>query len=262
MIAGTCNAASDMTSSNLSSVYQSLRQRERWANANTVLQQQNPVQGNCPRAAFDGSTTNMCAIVDQNTTGGKNLSGLIELYRQFQSVINANVTTQRQDPAPFAGGLDHDIHQLSVGDTSGPKRDTIQTFQRGRQVQQAKNAGALSQIQDPVGRKGIGSFQTGAAADTWNGRLLGTQLQFADGVFASEGEQSQDLTYDGDSTGTITATVTGTQNGSTNTQTCPGSGSTSSCHIGVTCESGDYESESPGCFGFGNDDGEIELLRH
>jgi hypothetical protein len=210
----------------------------------------------------------MCAIVDQNTTGGKNFSGLVELYRQFQSVINANSTTQQQDPPAFPptflGGLDHDIHQLSAspGGTSGPKRNTIQTFQRGRQVQRAANAGTLSQMQDPVGRKGIGSFQTGSFADTWNGTLLGTQLQFADGVFSGGGVQSQDLTYDGDSTGTITATVTGTQNGSTDTETCPGSGSTSNCHVGVTCESVVSESETPpGCFGFGNEDGGIGLLR-
>jgi hypothetical protein len=234
----SCDDPTGMTGSNLSSVYQSSRQRERAKNAVSIDQQQNPQDGACPNAALDGNTTNMCAIVDQHTTGGRNTSGLVELYRQFQSAINAGSTTQQQDPAPFEGGFDHDIHQESVGATPG--KEIILTLQRGRQIQRVTNGGTVDQFQDPVGRKGAGSFQTGTPNDTWNGSLAGTQLQFQDGAFASGGLQTQELTYNGTSTGTINATVTGTENGNTATAQCPGTGPSNTCDIAVQCQNGNF----------------------
>jgi hypothetical protein len=264
-----CHSAAGMTGSNLSSVYQSMRQRERAANATSIDQEQNPDPGTCP--STNGGTTNMCALVDQHTTGGKNVSGLAELYRQFQSALNSQSTFQGQDPTPFAHGLDHNIHQESVGPLSGPQRELIMTLQRGRQKQQVQNGGVVNQIQDPVGRKGLGSNQLGSAADTWNGSLVGTQAQLDDGVFSTTGFQQQDLTYDGDSTGSITATVTGTQNGVTTTEQCPGSGSPGSCHVEVFCVNGEIgeaptalqETTGPSCEGTpnGGGDGGIGLLR-
>jgi hypothetical protein len=211
----------------------------------------------------------MCALVDQHTTGGKNVSGLAELYRQFQSAANSQSTFQEQDPAPFAHGLDHNIHQESVGPLSGPQRELIMTLQRGRQTQQVRNGGVVTQTQDPVGRKGLGSNQQGSAADTWNGSLVGAQRQLDDGAFSTAGSQQQDLTYDGDSTGSITATVTGTQNGATTTEQCPGSGSPNSCHVAVFCVNGEIgeaptvlqETTGPFCEGTPNEGGGIGLLR-
>jgi hypothetical protein len=240
-----------MTSNNLSSVYQSLRQREKAKNADNVRQEQNPAAGTCDD---DDPTTsepprNMCAFVDQFTTGGKNASGVAEFYRQFQSGANANSLTQRQDPNFDQQGLEHTIHQLSVGSPSDPKRNTIVTLQFGRQVQRAMNItpGPIVQLQDPRSAKDSSSFQSGTAADTWFGRQFGTQLQTINGVFTTGVDtQEQLLTYDGETTGTFDVLQRGVQNDRTATNTCPNPnvpGSDKSCHVTVECASATTPSE-------------------
>jgi len=237
-----CHSAATMSSSNLSSVYQSLRQRERAKNANSIAQHQNPGAGTC--FSSSGGARNMCAIVDQNTTDpGKNASGLVELYRQFQSGFNTAFLTQEQDPVFGDNGIDHDISQLSVGLQTGPRRNAIFTAQVGRQVQRAKNADDVDQFQDPRTAKGPASDQEGSAADTWFGRQLATQLQTNNGQFTSAGVggQEQTLTYDGFTLGTFDVTIQGVQNGQTASNSCSGSGS---CNIGVQC-TGAQVSEGP-----------------
>lgn len=230
-----CGDSTGMTGSNLSSIYQSLRMRERASNADSITQQQNPSPATCSTSL--SGTTNMCAVVVQNTTApAKNASGLAQLYRQFQSGSNTHLLTQSQDPNLDANGLDHDVQQTSFGAGPGsPKLDTILTFQWGHQVQRASHSDTVVQTQDPRVGKGPESSQQGSSADTWNGTQLAQQVQTVDGQFTSNPDQFQQLSYDGTSSGTIDATQTGTQNGSTDTETCSGS----SCHIGVTCTNGE-----------------------
>jgi hypothetical protein len=247
-----------MTSTNLSSVYQSLRQRERAGNSSAIDQHQNPQPGTCLTST--GEFKNMCAIVDQNATGtGKNASGLVELYRQFQSGFKATSLSQEQDPAPFSHGLDHDIRQTAAGPTpADTKHNAIATIQLGRQIQRARAVDNLVQFQDPRSAKGPNSFQDGTAADTWFGRQIATQIQTNNGHFSTpadfsepyESGQRQVLTYQGFSPGTFDVVQTGTQNGDTATQTCTGSGF---CQIGISCTSdtpGEGEPIPGGCTPF------------
>lgn len=247
-----CLFPEGMTSDNLSSVYQSLRQREKAKNANHIQQEQNPLTGTCDDE--DPSTTfpprNMCSFVDQSTTGGKNADGAAEFYRQFQSGAHAHSLTQLQDPSFDRQGLGHGIHQLSVvGSVNDPKRNTIVTLQLGRQVQRAKNIspGPIRQLQDPRGAKDADSFQRGTAADTWFGRQFGTQLQTIDGAFTTGVDtQEQLLTYDGETTGTFNVLQRGVQNDRMATNTCPSPdfpGSDKSCHVQVECASATTPSE-------------------
>jgi hypothetical protein len=256
----TCLDPAGMSGNNLSSVYQSLRQRERASNASAIDQHQNPDPGTCPvpdtpdplDPAVPPNPRNMCASVAQNTTGGKNVSGLAELYRQFQSGSNTASLSQEQDPS-FADvhGLDHDIQQLSVvTDPNSPKRNTIFTFQLARQVQRAKHATSVDQFQDPRTAKGPGSFQTGTVNDTWFGRQFATQLQTTDGVVTANG-QEQRLTYDGVTTGNFDVLQRGTSNGSTAENTCSGN----FCNVVVQCDGGGEAGPSE-CFS-----PEIDLLR-
>jgi len=259
-----------MTSTNLSSVYQSLRQRERVANSTVADQRQNPQPGTCVTST-PGETKNMCAIVDQNATGtGKNASGLVELYRQFQSGAKVTSLTQEQDPAPFSHGLDHDIRQTVVlPSPADTKHEAIATIQLGRQVQRARAVTNLNQFQDPRSAKGPNSFQTGSPADTWFGRQTATQTQTNDGHFSTPADfsnpyasgQEQVLTYQGFSTGTFDVVQTGTQNGDTETQTCTGSGS---CQIGIECTSatpGEGEPIPGGCTPFFPGGGDLSRPR-
>lgn len=225
---------------NLSSVYQSLRQRERAVNAVTIDQQQNPDDGSC--VAEDPpddllATRNMCAFVEQHTAApGKNVSGAAELYRQFQSGANTGELTQLQDPHVFSNGIDHDIHQVS------DVLNTIFTYQSARQVQRAKHATIVHQFQDPRTAKGFGSSQIGTAADTWFGRQFATQIQTTDGQFSipvSSRGQEQLLTYDGDSPGTFDVIIRGVQNDHSDEQHCTGPGD---CHIAIQCR-GTYAPE-------------------
>ncbi|MGZ6639844.1 MAG: hypothetical protein ACXVII_44400 [Solirubrobacteraceae bacterium] len=243
-----CHSPGTMVSSNLSSVYQSLRQRERAKNANTIAQEQNPEAGTCDTSDF--GTKNMCAIVSQNTSQpGKNTSGLVELYRQFQSGFNTGSLIQRQDPVVNSNGLDHDINQQSPGLVTGTKRNTIVTVQLGRQVQRAKNADDVEQFQDPRTAKGPGSSQAGTTADTWFGRQLATQLQTNNGQFtgAGLGIQEQRSTYEGFTGGTFDVSITGVQNDQTASNSCSGSGS---CNIGVECFGATVPEEGPPSPGF------------
>jgi hypothetical protein len=209
----TCLDPTGMSGNNLSSVYQSLRQRERASNASAIDQHQNPDAGTCPvpdtpdplDPAVPPNPRNMCASVAQNTTGGKNVSGLAELYRQFQSGSNTASLSQEQDPNfTDANGLDHDIQQTSIGPLTAPKRNTIFTFQLARQVQRAKNVPAvgLTQFQDPRTAKGPNSFQVGSQADSWFGRMVADQRQTTNGqpsvAVCCTATQEQLLTYDAD----------------------------------------------------------------
>jgi hypothetical protein len=247
-----CLSAAGMTSNNLSSVYQSLRQREKAKNANHIQQEQNPSNGTCDDE--DPSTTfpprNMCSFVDQNTTGGKNADGAAEFYRQFQSGAHAHSLTQLQDPSFDRQGLGHGIHQLSVvGSVNDPKRNTIVTLQLGRQVQRAKDIspGPIVQFQDPRSAKDNDSFQTGTLADTWFGRQFGTQIQTINGAFTTGVDtQRQLLTYDGETTGTFDVVQRGVQNDRSAQNTCPSPafpGSDKSCHVQVECASATTPSE-------------------
>jgi hypothetical protein len=264
-----CHSSVGMTSTNLSSVYQSLRQRERAGNSTAIEQSQNPQDGTCPTSI--GGTRNMCAIVDQNATGtGKNASGLVELYRQFQSGFKATSLTQVQDPSPFGPfasnhGLDHDVQQTVEGaDPLGPKRNTIATIQVARQIQRARDITNLIQFQDPRSAKGPASFQAGSNADTWFGRQTSRQFQTNNGDFTTptdfvESGQEQVLTYQGFSPGTFDVIQLGGQNGKSVTQTCTGSGS---CQIGIVCTSvPPGEGEPGGCAPFFPGGGDIELSR-
>jgi hypothetical protein len=235
-VLGADCAAGAMTGNNLSSVYQSLRQRERAANADSIDQEQNPTTGSCSSPAEDG--TNMCAVVEQHTTGGKNASGLAELYRQFQSGVNTGSLTQNQDAV--LGGVDHNVVQESVGVPAGPKRDSILTLQLGRQVQRAANAGVLAQSQDPYVGKGFTSSQTGSDADTWTGRQYGIQLQTNNGQFSGN-HQQQTLNYYGTSTGTFNVFQQGTENGSTATNSCSGTGVCAAAVVCTSAPSGDSQ---------------------
>jgi hypothetical protein len=247
-----CHSAAGMTSNNLSSVYQSLRQREKAKNANDIRQAQNPMTGTCDDE--DPSTTepprNMCSFVDQNTTGGKNADGAAEFYRQFQSGAHAHSLTQQQDPTFDQQGLGHGIRQLSVvGSVNDPKRNTIVTLQLGRQVQRAKDIspGPIVQFQDPRSAKDNDSFQTGTLADTWFGRQFGTQIQTINGAFTTGVDtQRQLLTYDGETTGTFDVLQRGVQNDRSAQNTCPSPafpGSEKSCHVQVECASATTPSE-------------------
>jgi hypothetical protein len=213
----------------------------------------------------------MCAIVDQNATGtGKNASGLVELYRQFQSGAKVTSLTQEQDPAPFSHGLDHDIRQTVVlPNPVDTKHEAIVTIQLGRQVQRARAVTNLNQFQDPRSAKGPNSFQTGSPADTWFGRQTATQTQTNDGHFSTPADfsnpsasgQEQVLTYQGFSTGTFDVVQTGTQNGDTETQTCTGTGS---CQIGIECTSatpGEGEPIPGGCTPFFPGGGDLSRPR-
>jgi hypothetical protein len=232
----SCFSPAEMLANNLSSVYQSLRQRERWANAGSISQFQNHNVGSC---SGSGGLSNQCAIVDQNTTanpnGGKNFSGLAELYRQFQGAANATTADQEQDPNFHQVAHDHDIRQTSSGaDPAGPAVNTALTTQWGRQAQRVSNiAGLITQIQDPVGKKGFLSFQVGSENDVWRGAELETQLQTTNGMFTAPqfGSQEELVTYDGDATGTIHARQTAVQNGNSKSNACD----TSHCHIQVDC---------------------------
>ncbi len=236
-----CHSSAGMTGNNVNGSYQSLRQWE-WANnAPSIDQTQNLGGGDCSDSS--SSSLNMCSVVSQSTTGGKNLSGVWELYRQFQRALHTSDGEQVQD-SPFEGGLGHDIFQTSVGSLTSPQREWIATGQRARQVQRADDAGLLVQTQDPHADKGPGSFQAGSSADTWNGTLTADQRQLSNGLPASSGTQQQTLTYEGTSTGEIVASVRGTQNGSSASADCfPGDGSPDSCHVGVQCFSA---TEGPG----------------
>jgi hypothetical protein len=258
---GACLSPAGMTGKNLSSVYQSLRQRERAGNAVSIDQHQNPLPGTC--ATSGSGDRNQCAIVDQNTTNpGKNASGLIELYRQFQSGFNTPLLAQEQDRTGDHG-FDHDIRQTSVGPLTGPKRNLVITIQWGNQVQRAANADVLTQFQDPRGTKGPASFQDGSAADTWFGRQLGRQIQTNNGQFtpAGIGFQEQFLNYDGETTGTFDMVERGVQNGSSAQTTCPDPavpGSDKSCHEAVEC----FKTEGPPvCTGFYNPPGDFRFAR-
>jgi hypothetical protein len=249
-----CHSPGTMSSSNLSSVYQSLKQRERAKNANTITQQQNPADGTCVTSSF--GARNMCAIVSQNTNDpGKNASGVVELYRQFQSGFNTGHLSQEQDPTFGNNGIDHDINQISAGGLTGPKRNAILTFQLGRQVQRAKHADTVDQFQDPRTAKGPSSFQTGTTADTWFGRQFGSQFQFTDGQLAAGG-QEQFLTYDGSTTGNFDVLQRGVQNDNSAENTCSGN----SCHITVECLSAN-QSESESGFCEASSGGDLTLLR-
>ena len=242
-----CNIAAGMTSTNLSSVYQSLKQRERWAKTTptgTITQHQNLPGGDCQTSS---GLSNMCAIVKQNAdatggAGGKNVSGLVELYRQFQSAGDTGHADQRQDkPFEFSddSALDHDINQLALNaDPTGAKRNTILTSQFGRQVQRVARVGSSFQFQDPVGRKGRLSAQLGTTNDIWLGNQVMKQLQTVDGAFTplTAGTQFQELTYDGEATGTIHARQLGVENGSAATNSCD----SSSCHIEIDCAGGNF----------------------
>jgi hypothetical protein len=247
----TCLDPAGMSGNNLSSVFQSLRQRERASNASLIGQHQNPDPGTCPvpdtpdllDPAVPLNPRNMCASVAQNTTGGKNLSGLAELYRQFQSGSNTASLTQEQDPG-FADvhGLDHDIQQTSVGALTAPKRNTIFTFQLARQVQRAKNVPAvgLTQFQDPRTAKGPNSFQDGSQADSWFGRMVADQRQTTNGQpsvpVCCAATQKQLLTYDADFlTGIIDVVVRGSNNGDADQQMCQSNTPGFTCHIQVDC---------------------------
>jgi hypothetical protein len=248
---GLCNSPAGMSSNNLSSVYQSLRQREKAKNANHIQQEQNPSTGTCddedPSTAFP--PRNMCSFIDQNTTGGENVDGAAEFYRQFQSGAHAHSLTQRQDPTFDEQGLGHQIHQLSVGSLNDPKRNTIVTLQLGRQVQRAKDIspGPIVQFQDPRSAKDVGAFQTGTLADTWFGRQFGTQIQTINGAFTTGVDtQRQLLTYDGETTGTFDVLQRGVQNDRSAQNTCPSPafpGSEKSCHVQVECASATTPSE-------------------
>ncbi|HZT92222.1 MAG TPA: hypothetical protein VFA05_09300 [Gaiellaceae bacterium] len=255
-----CHSQAGMTGNNVSGVYQSLRQWE-WANnAPSIDQQQNSSPGTCTTSG--SATLNMCANVSQTTTGGKNLSGLFEAYRQFQRALHTLAGDQIQDaPTSFdAGGLGHDVSQTSVvADPTGPQRNWIVTGQLARQDQNATDTGALTQSQDPHVDKGPASTQTGTTHDTWHGLIYATQSQLANGQFASPADQFQRLTYDGVSTGDIVATVTGTENGSTNTEQCTPGDTGDVCHAEVDCASvvpgapplgGAETLAAPGCTGF------------
>jgi hypothetical protein len=217
----------------------------------TINQQQNPGSGTCFDSEIPGPTRNMCALVNQNTTGGKNLSGVAELYRQFQSGAHTESLTQRQDPDVTMNGIDHDIHQLSAGsDPSGPQRNWIQTFQLGRQVQRAKNAAIVNQFQDPRTAKGFGSNQVGSEADTWFGRMFGSQLQTTDGqptiTPCCTSGQEQLLTYDADATGVIDVFVRGSNNGDSDEISCDSGTPGDPCHVQVECSGATFgESELP-----------------
>lgn len=217
-----CTTTSGMTGDNVNGDYQSLRQWE-WANnAPSIDQEQNSQPGTCVDSS--SSTLNMCSIVHQNTSGGQNLSGLFEYYRQFQRALHTLSGQELQDTDGLGedvGGLGHDIFQTSLGDPSGPQREWILTGQRARQVQRANDTGTLFQSQDPHVDKGYLSRQTGSDNDTWDGWIGSDQTQLKNGAFASPSSQAQDLSYSGTSTGDIVATVRGTQNGNTQTQQCP-----------------------------------------
>jgi hypothetical protein len=256
--ASDCHITTGMTSTNLSSVYQSLRQRELAGNSTTITQDQNPRVGTCVTSL--DQPTNMCAVVEQNAERtGKNASGLVELYRQFQSGFKATSLTQRQDPVS-QNGLDHGIRQTVAGaDPANTKHNTAATIQLGRQIQRARAVDNLVQFQDPRSAKGPNSFQIGTAADTWFGRQKATQIQTNNGHFSTladfsepyESGQEQVLTYQGSSPGTFDVVQTGTQNGDTETQTC--TGSIGSCQIGIECTSatpGESEPPPGGCTPF------------
>jgi hypothetical protein len=233
-----CVDSVGMTGNNVNGNYQSLRQWE-WANnAPSIEQLQNAGGGTCVNSA--SGSLNMCSTVHQNTTGGRNLNGLFELYRQFQRALNTAAGQQVQDGRAGLdqGGLGHDIVQVSVVPSpSVPQLETILTRQRARQVQRADNTGALTQQQDPHVDKGDASSQDGSTSDVWNGALQADQTQLANGAFASPGGQSQILFYGGSSTGDIVATVTGTENGSSNTQQCTPGDTFDFCQAVVTCSS-------------------------
>jgi hypothetical protein len=226
------------TGTNVNGNYQSLRQWEWAAKAPSIAQDQNSTPGDCSEEAGSVSL-NMCSLVHQNTNGGKNLSGLFEVYRQFQRALHTLAGHQVQDAGDDLGGLGHDVFQLSAGDPSGPQREWILTGQRARQVQRANDVGAMTQTQDPHVSKGYLSSQAGTTHDTWRGWIRSDQKQLADGVFAPLGEQSQTLTYDADSTGDIVANVQGTSNGSTANDQCAPGDTGDSCHIGVSCYGGE-----------------------
>jgi len=202
---------------------------------NDIKQFQNPVAAlTCPGSLLPFNA-NMCARVDQKSTGGQNASGLVELYRQFQSARYSNTATQKQDAGTGQGGMDHNVHQTSLSGTPGVER--IFTDQRGRQVQRAANiVGALLQTQDPRTGKGAGSFQSGSANDTWMGNAIATQIQTVDGSFPGFGAQEQVLTYDADSSGTINVFIQGTENGHTSSNTCTNA---MTCHVQVACSTGE-----------------------
>ncbi len=240
-----CTSNVGMTGNNINGNYQSLRQWEFANNAPSIDQEQNPAVGTCQDSS--SASLNMCSVVSQNTTGGKNLSGVWENYRQFQKALHTAAGTQIQDPSFDQGGLGHDILQASdgLGVLTGPQRDWIVTGQRARQTQLANDTGALTQAQDPHVDKGPASMQTGSNADTWNGTLRADQLQLNNGLPASVGTQQQVLTYEGQSTGEIVASVRGTQNGSSASADClPANGSPDFCQVGVECFGG---SEGGGC---------------
>jgi hypothetical protein len=231
-----CGSADTMHGDNVNGNYQSLRQWE-WANdAPSIEQLQNADGGTCVNS--DSKSLNMCSVVHQSTTGGKNRNGVFEAYRQFQRALDTSGGRQVQDAAPDLGGLGHDIFQLSVVPSPFvPQLESIETGQRARQVQRAENAGALTQAQDPHVDKGPASTQTGSVHDTWQGSIDSEQSQLVDDTFTHGGGQSQDLGYSGRSTGDVVALVRGSENGSTATARCVPGNTFDVCNAGVSCTS-------------------------
>jgi hypothetical protein len=226
--------------SNLSNIWQALRQRERASKSPSITQHQNlDNRGSC--AAADDPNANQCAVVFQSSTNGKNTSILNEFYFEFQRVLKAQAGEQVQgDVLPFNGGLNHEVHQSSP---LGPP-EAIFTNQIERQVQRAVQSSVSHRQNGP--RKGAGSSQVGSANDVWRGFIGSAQIitdrpttaAIGTVAAASPGVQDNILQYFGQSTGNIQARLVALENNNGSIETKQNSCNGSVCAAQIKCTAG------------------------
>jgi hypothetical protein len=222
---------------NSAPIVQSLRQRERAGNAAGINQLQNTDDaGLCVKQESDGlpasvtvdADANMCILLNQSSTNGRQSATLTGDYREFQRARSTGTGQQVQgNLTPFLGGEDYGLLQASAGVSN------VRTTQDERQVQRAVETGSLTQSQNGP-RKGEGSLQSGNGGDAWQGSQTSTQLQTNRATPAQVGSnqsiagtQKNLLLYSADTPGNVSATQRASQNGTTATNSCSGT----SCEI-------------------------------
>ncbi|HYM63593.1 MAG TPA: hypothetical protein VES61_02835, partial [Gaiellaceae bacterium] len=224
----SCKSDTGMNGNNSSNILQALGQSEVAAKAPSITQLQNTEDQNNECFAIEDPLANMCADVNQNTEGGRNVSRLLDPYRQFQSARKTLDGEQAQGNfEPFDGGLDHFVDQ------DGALKSDIWTSQNEVQIQRAVNTGLLDQSQHGPVRKGVFSRQTATDEDDWTGRQTSKQFQTNDGV--AVGNQTNLLNYWCHTTGDCMISQLVNQDGEVTTNECAPGGSGDFCEVFINC---------------------------
>jgi len=239
----TVDQQATTTGNNKSAIDQFGKQRARAKQVSPISQFQNTAGPSSELCPAEDANANQCSSVSQVSGTGTNTSNLKDTYLQFERAHKSTVGTQTQG-RPGDGGIDHEIHQESLGYCE------IQTTQTERQVMRAVQS-SVAQNQHGPTRKGVGSNQDCNDQSKWTGgqdsRQVATsrpkETDIDSLVFASPANQTNLLEYFGVSSGAIHATQDVTeQNNAGKTSahnSCPGAGGTAQvCGAEIFCVEG------------------------